>query len=131
MPKQSKPVSKYEHTRLRWTDQCQIHKIEFKDTAEIGCRLGIKMAELYSLVEDDSQLCRAISCFYHKAFLIFLTGSKLLNATHCMNAINQTEKRKKDMTTQKKQGTSYVHRVCQLAHSSLLEDEVAQNRSSD
>lgn len=35
------------------------------------------------------------------------------------------------MTTQKKQITSYAHRVRQLVYSSLLEDEVAQKRSSD
>jgi len=82
-------------------------------------------------MKDDSQLCRAISCFHHKAFLVFLTGSKLPNITHCMNSINQSEKRKRDMTTQKKQVTSYAHRVRQLVYSSLLEDEVAQKRSSD
>lgn len=131
MPKQSKSVLEYEHIRLSWTDQCWIHKIEFKDMVEIGCRFGIKMTELYSLVKDDSQLCRAISCFYHKAFLVFLTRSKLPNITHCMNSINQTEKRKKDTTTQKKQITSYVHKVGQLVHSSLLEYEVVQKRSSD
>lgn len=89
----AKSVLEYKHTRLNWTDQCWTHKIKLKDTAEIVCRFGIKMTELYSFMKDDSQLCRAISCFHHKAFLVFLTGSKLPNITHCMNSINQSEKR--------------------------------------